>query len=211
MLFLKTQFQGLCQMCDKSSEYLINHYNDTCEIQKNSISNRNRLFIFLCLNMCVLYLFIISSDITVASIQSLLYNKFDIDTLFPSTVFLALSWSFFLYFSIRYIQTNISIERQYTYIHNIESDLQKQGLQIKREGSAYLKNYPFVLNYIDFLYKWVFPFVFIATVLLKIIIEIVKCTNIMGTAFDSIIAVLSLILWVSYLLFLHPVCIRKQK
>lgn len=198
-------------MCDKSLEYLINHYNDTCEIQKNSISNRNRLFVFLCLNMCVLYLFIISSDITVASIQSLLYNKFDIDTLFPSTVFLALSWSFFLYFSIRYIQTNISIERQYTYIHNIESDLQKQGLPIKREGSAYLNNYPFVLNYIDFLYKWVFPFVFIATVLLKIIIEIVKCTNIMGTAFDSIIAVLSLILWVSHLLFLHPVCIRKRK
>lgn len=187
-----------------ANELIYNHYTETCEIQRNSTKERNKLFIFLCLIIGLQYLLMISNDATVFSINSLLKEKWSIDFTFSATIIQCVCWIFFLYVSMRYIQSNVYIERQYNYIHNIEEKLSNNdNILVEREGKAYLDDYPFVSNYIDFIYKWVMPIVFVITASLKIILEIINFYNFLALTFDIVLAILVIILWVAYLIFLH--------
>ena len=71
---------------------------------------------------------------------------------------------------IRYFQTNIQIERQYSYIGKLESELtNKAGANIFcRESTEYSRGYPFILNVIDIFYKFIIPLVLLFLHLIKI-------------------------------------------
>ena len=78
----------------------------------------------------------------------------------------------FLYISIRYYQTNVYIERQYACIRKIENDLTEiSNLKIDRESVNYLNEYPLILNVISFVYKYIFPFIYLVAVIAKILSE----------------------------------------
>lgn len=186
----------------ESFNALNNHYSETCEIQRSAIKERNKLFVILCLITGLLFLLIISKDETVFSLNNLLNEKWALNFTFSSTIMQSLCWIFFLYFSMRYIQSNVYIERQYDYIHKLEQTISKKGdFLFEREGKAYLYEYPFVSNYIDFIYKWVLPMVFLVTTIIKIVLEIVNDYNI-SIYFNILIALFNIVLWISYILFL---------
>ncbi len=182
----------------------IDHYKETCELQRESIKSRNRFFVYIWIDVFFLFLFVFAKTETLSAVQQWLSNQFGINTSFSSTVFLALIWLLLLYFSIRYIQSNVKIERDYSYIQSLEKVIEKTGCTVFcREGKEYLNNYPFILNYIDFLYKWFFPILLIISVIVKIIIEISDHQSFFGILLDFVISVVIVSLWIAYLVFLR--------
>ena len=187
-------------------EIQVDHYKETCEIQRENIKVRNRLFIFMWIDLFVLYLFLFSQNETVSVIQSWLKDKIGVDVLFSPSIFLALGWVLLLFFCIRYIQINVAIERNYQYINILEEEIASKGCKVfSREGKSYLDKYPFVLKYIDVLYKWFFPILLNVVVIIKIILEIISHQNIIGLIVDSLVALAVVLLWIMYLIFIYSV------
>lgn len=181
----------------------VDHYKETCEIQRDEVSVRNRLFVSLWINMFVLYLFLISENETISAIQGWLRENLGVDASFSPSVFLAFCWIFLLYFCIRYIQVNIKIERDYKYISKLEAEIMSEGCKVfSREGESYLEDYPWILNYIDFLYKWFFPILLIIAVMLKIILEVIAHQSVIGLIVDVTVASADIVLWIGYLRFI---------
>lgn len=188
-------------------EAQVDHYKDTCDIQRKTVKARNRLFILVWIDVFALYLFLISQNEAISAIQGWMKEKLGVDSAFSPSVFLCLCWVLLLYFCMRYIQTNVKIERDYVYISKIEKEIESKGCAIfNREGDAYLDKYPFILNYIDFLYKWFFPVLITVAVIIKIILEILAHQSIIGLIVDSFIAIAIIILWISYLAFILSIC-----
>ncbi len=187
-----------------AEEKLIGHYSETCELQREAVKLRNKLFVLLCVNTCVLYLLIFSETDATTALHSWMKNNLSIDIALSASVITVFCWIVFLYTTMRYIQSNVNIERQYQYIHQLEKDISNRiNVTFEREGKNYLEDYPFVLNIIDFLYKWFFPLFFIVTIAVKVFIEILIHTNIACTICDSLIGGTVILLWTSYLFFLH--------
>lgn len=190
-------------------DFLLTHYKDTCDIQNKLINVRNKLFVYLCVSISFLFLLMINQNGIIGIIEELAQTKYEISIMLPAEIVMSLIWIVILYLTMRYIRTNIHIERQYSYINQLEKQLTKVSNQmIAREGNAYADNYPFVLNYIDFLYKWVIPILFSLVVIIKIVLEIYN--GITGNiVFDIIVAIADVVLWIGYILFLHP--IKREK
>lgn len=184
-------------------ELKVDHYKETCELLREKIKDRNRFFVLLWIDLFLLYLFLISRNETVSAIQGWMKEKLGIDSTFSPSVFLTLGWIFLLYFCMRYIQTNINIEREYIYVHKLELEIKVDGDNVfSREGDSYLDKYPCVLNYIDFLYKCFFPILFILAVALRIILEIIAHVSFVGLVVDCVIAIAILILWLLHIAFI---------
>ena len=92
-------------------EAQVDHYKDTCDIQRETVKARNRLFILVWIDAFALYLFLISQNETISAIQGWMKEKLGVDSTFSPSVFLCLCWVLLLYFCMRYIQTNVKIER----------------------------------------------------------------------------------------------------
>ena len=82
-------------------------------------------------------------------------------------------WFILLAIVIKYFQSVIFIERQYSYLHSLENILSedyKDGA-FTREGKSYLNNYPVFLNWASFLYTILFPAILAIVTASKIIGE----------------------------------------
>ncbi|WP_337484134.1 hypothetical protein [Porcipelethomonas sp.] len=188
------------------TEAQVDHYKETCEIQRENIKNRNRFFVLLWIDLLVLYLLMVSENEAVSAIQGWIKEQLGIESMFSPSIFLGLGWILLLYFCIRYIQTNVKIERDYFYINRLEEEIKSNGCNIfSREGKSYLDNYPFVLNYIDFLYKWFFPALLVIFVLIKIILEVVAHQSIISLIIDICLALTIIILWIGYVKFIFDI------
>jgi hypothetical protein len=105
---------------------------------------------------------------------------------------------------MKYMQTSIYIERQYKYIEKLETEISKCfETNFDRESCSYENNYPLVLNTIHIIYAWIFPILSSLIIILKIYFEIKQNTNIIPLIFDTIIAVMIVLLNIFYLIFLH--------
>lgn len=114
---------------------------------------------------------------------------FSLDLPFQITVIQSFVWVLVLYLFMRYIQTNIYIERLYKYIEQIENEIEKQvEIMFNRESKNYENEYPLVLNIIHIIYVWLFPIMSILIVSLKIYFEKVQNINIVPFIFDATIA-----------------------
>jgi hypothetical protein len=82
-------------------------------------------------------------------------------------------WVGLLALLIRYYQINVFIEKQYTYIHKIEENLEDilNGKYITREGAYYLADYPLFSDFIHYAYNIIFPSILIIATLFKIRME----------------------------------------
>ena len=74
---------------------------------------------------------------------------------------------------IKYFQSVVFIERQYTYLHSLEDNLSSEynGQAFTREGKSYLSNYPAFLNWASFLYTMLFPAILAVVTTSKIVSE----------------------------------------
>lgn len=113
-------------------------------------------------------------------------------------------WALLLYLSMRYYQSTVYIERQYHYIYSLETDIAGlANIKFDREGTNYLSNYPKMNDFIDFLYKWLFPLAYAILICYKIVTEYNTSFSLLSSLFNGAVFCACLILDILYLSFLH--------
>ena len=189
-------------------DLLYDHYKDTCEIQRNNLELRNKLFVYVVILLGLLILLAFKPDTVGGMLVAIIKGEFGIDISPSFAIIQSLLWVLLLYASIRYYQSTIYIERTYEYIHRIEDRIEKEAnLRFDREGGHYLKDYPFCSQLIDILYKWVFPVLYIIIVIIKIFSE--KGCG-WGFGFDCVIAVVASVSCGLYIIFNCGICIEYR-
>lgn len=154
---------------DKKFDALFDHYNDTFKYIQEYAKTRERLFL-----MALMVVLVMSFDLTSAVdatqvvsevIEKKLGLKFAINPAFIGS----LLWFALLSVLIRYFQTSILVNRQYSYIHQVEEHLRTllEGDYISREGKAYAKGYPIFSKWTRLLYTIIFPLFLLLVVCVK--------------------------------------------
>ena len=153
---------------------LNDHYKDTFHLLKRAENSRNRVFFYLFIAAILLYIQIVEPDNVTGTITTALSAWLGIKLLFSPSVIQTGFWFILFGIALRYFQINSHIERQYTYLHQIEDQLNilypNTGV-FTREGKFYLKKYPYFLNWTWFVYTIFFPVFLIFLVSVKIYIE----------------------------------------
>ncbi|MDR2408203.1 MAG: hypothetical protein LBE13_08840, partial [Bacteroidales bacterium] len=112
-------------------------------------------------------------------IYKMVQEYFSLELPFQITVIQSFVWVIVLYLFMRYIQTNIYIERLYKYIKQLENRIEEQAEVIfNRESKSYEVKYPLILNIIHIIYVWIFPIMSILIITLKIYFERIQNINI---------------------------------
>jgi hypothetical protein len=154
-------------------QILSEHYSNTFDFLQTHLKKRDKLFM-LALLILVAMLFQIytpseASNIIAQLIEKKLEVKTQINLLFiQSTI-----WFVLLAVVIKYFQSVIFIERQYSYLHSLEDLLSSEYKKtaFTREGKSYLNNYPAFLNWASFLYTILFPAILAVITTSKIVGE----------------------------------------
>lgn len=185
-----------------NKEIMYDHYKDTYKIQNNNERKRNKLFLFLCFAILVLMMMIIYPDNVYENIQEIFLEKLGINIKFELSLLDVFNWFTILYLTIRYYQINANIEKNYTYIHKLEDNLEKKyKLLIYREGKNYLEQYPLFLQFSYIFYKYIFPSLFIICILIKIIFNFINKLNTIYVGFSVIVGICLVGLNISYISF----------
>lgn len=186
------------------SELLYDHYKETYAIIKENLSFRNRFFAMLFVIMTLQFLFAISPQSIASLITTIIQNSYSIDISGQMEIIQCLLWLILLYFTMRYYQATVFIERQYNFIHSLEADIAAlMNIKFDREGGDYLKDYPKMNDMIDILYKWIFPIIYCMVICSKIISEVQNSPFGFPIIFDIVVFVCCFVLTILYLIFLH--------
>ena len=188
-------------------ELLNDHYKDSFGLLKNEQSNRNRLFICLCVVIIIHFFLIVNSNSLMTIFINLLKNTYNVDISNQINLVQNLLWFILLYFTMRYYQSNIYIERQYKYIHKIEEDISKfSKIEFYRESKNYLNYYPLILDFIHIIYTWIFPLFFEIVITSRIINEYYSYSYVNMKIFliiDFIIFLCCFALTILYIIAMH--------
>ena len=186
---------------------LYDHYKGTYQLILNTIASRNRFFLLLFGILVIQILFVMTPNSINNIIVTILLHAYNVDISSQMISLQSVLWLLVLYFSIRYCQSVVYLERQYIYIHKLEATIATMGkIKFDREGADYLSHYPILSNFIDYLYKLFFPIVYFIIIGLKIYCEIV----IAGTFLivDTLFFTICVILFAFYLYFIYYNCMR---
>ncbi len=159
-------------MNEKKLEILYDHYKDTFENQKIYLNKRNT-YTLICLSLIAAFSFQIASPAEVVTISDQLIKK-SIGNVKVNFNYINNILTFgLLWVVVMYFQISLLIERQYSYIQNIEEKLTNElkSFSISREGKTYLENYPWLLFIVHRIYTIVFPISLIAVAIIKWITE----------------------------------------
>ncbi|EHZ2492117.1 hypothetical protein ABNJ94_002529 [Vibrio parahaemolyticus] len=159
-------------MEDVKFNNLCSHYKDSFDNHKASIKQRDTLF-YLLLVILSIFTLQLSSTEAVTTIVTEYVKKSTGIGLSGSTGFIStLLWFLLMGFSIRYFQVVIEIERQYSYLHILETEInefyKQDSVAFTREGKSYLSKYPLFSNWVWLLYTFFFPILILSCTILKI-------------------------------------------
>ncbi len=134
------------------------HYRDTYTVMQNQRAARDRYFYFV-IGLLAIALFDLATPDGFANVigdalkaQLQLSAALDLGYVRSLLLFLLLG------LTVRYCQMALGVERQYTYIHELEALLAAQVPgAFRREGEAYLTKYPLFLTWAHYLYTLVIP------------------------------------------------------
>lgn len=186
------------------TELLYDHYKETFSLIKENLSQRNYFFVMVFLVMILQFLFAASPESITSLMITAVRQQYGIDITDLTNILQSLLWLILLYLTMRYYQSTIFIERQYHYIHLLEADIAKYAkIKFDREGGSYLSHYPKINDFIDLLYKWVFPVIYCLIISYKIITELCSSKFSFTGMLDIVLFLACFILTVLYLLFLH--------
>jgi hypothetical protein len=155
-------------------QILHDHYKDTFSHIQQYLKLRDKLFLLI-LGVITLMLFQVYSPAQSGEAVSQFITKhFDLKSPIDIEFFSSIIWFALLSLVARYFQTVVHIERQYSYIHNLEDILSPsfENKAFTREGKAYLTNYPLFSNWTWILYTVIFPILLLIVVVVKIVGEI---------------------------------------
>jgi hypothetical protein len=165
---------------------------------------RDVFFVMLCIGITLLFCFLLDPSEVFNSIYKMIHEYFSLELPFEITMIQSFVWVITLYLFIRYIQTNIYIERQYKYIEQLENKIAEQfNTDFNRESKNYEDKYPLVLKLIHIIYVWIFPVMSIVIIISKIYFEKIQKINIIPFFFDLTIAIIIILINIFYLIFLH--------
>lgn len=154
-------------------ELLYDHYKDTYALSKQVQEHRNKLFVYLCVLEALSFLLLIRPDTAVKIFEAGIKAHFDIGLVFGNVILQTLLWILIAYFTVRYCQETLYVERQYPYLEKLEKEItQESKIKIfEREGQGYLRDYSIVLNFIELFYKIFCPVLFIGVNIARIAME----------------------------------------
>lgn len=187
------------------TELLYDHFKESFSLIKEQLDKRNRFFIMLFVTLAIQFLFALTPESISALITTIIKNNYEIDISGQIVIIQSLLWVILLYFTMRYYQSNVYIEKQYNYIHQLEESISNLiEVKFDREGGNYLENYPKMNDLIDFLYKWLFPIMYCLIVCYKIINEyVIQKAFSFPLLFNTIVFLACFVLTILYLIFLH--------
>lgn len=176
------------------SEYLYDHYRDTCTRQDAALKDRNRFFAATAGCACLLAAYAYSPE-AATGLADMWLSRFGIDLVVSGRVVQTAIWLATLYFYVRYLQANTTVERTYLYESSIEAKLRAEGEHIAREGGDYCDECPPLSKFIDCLYKYVFVVALPLACIVKIGGEIpaFSLVTLVDTACCAIIVALSVL------------------
>ncbi|ETR71589.1 MAG: hypothetical protein OMM_02377 [Candidatus Magnetoglobus multicellularis str. Araruama] len=145
---------------------LCSHYKDSYDIHRETIKRRDKLFYSLLAIIAIFTLQVTSTE-EVNTILSKYILKQGINLSINFHFISTLIWLILLGFSIRYFQIVIEIQRQYSYLHKLEEELNKyykNTVVFTREGKSYFQNYPLFSNWLWLLYTAFFPMLILISI-----------------------------------------------
>lgn len=186
------------------TELLYDHYKETFSIIKDTIIQRNRFFVMVFLVMTLQFLFATSPESISSLIVGIVKKQYKVDISNQISIIQSFLWLILLYLTMRYYQATVHIEKQYNCIYSIEEDISRiKHIKFDRESGNYLSNYPQMSNFVDILYKWVFPVIYCLIICYKIITEYITSKFSLLFVLNTILFISCLILTIFYLLSLH--------
>lgn len=186
-------------MSEALANLLHDHYKDTFFHIRERERQRDRLFLIV-LGLIALVLFqlhhslLLQKAVTELTIAGFKLNLSKI----PFPVLLSTSWMFLAVFLLRYYQVVIHIEKQYDYLHPLESRLSKalgEDGSIGRESSGYItKKASFFRHWVWVFYTGLFPVIVLASIGWALLLEWNATLIPMAhKGFDSALAVMVLL------------------
>ena len=191
-------------MSEALANVLHDHYKDTFSHIRERERQRGRLFLIV-LGLIALVLFqlhhslLLQQAVTEVSIAGFKLNLSKI----PFPVLLSTSWMFLAVFLLRYYQVVIHIEKQYDYLHPLESRLSKalgEDGSIRRESIGYTtKKASLFRHWVWFFYTGLFPVVVLASIGWALLLEWnATLIPMVHKCFDSALALMVLLSLVLY-------------
>lgn len=158
-------------------ELLCSHYKDSYDIHRETIKKRDILF-YILLILMAFFLIYTKQPLALSKSLDLYINKqtgitITKDIISFSTVF----WILISVISLKYFQIVIEIERQYKYIHKIESTLQNHfldGSSFTREGASYKNSNKYFNKWSKFIYGYFFTVMLMASITINIVLYIIN-------------------------------------
>lgn len=192
-------------------QILSEHYTHTFDFLQSHLRKRDRLFIGVLLLIIIILFQIYTPDEASSVITQLISDKLGLKKPINFLYIQSAIWFVLLAIVIKYFQSVVFIERQYSYIHALENILSSQYSDgaFTREGDAYLSDYPVFLNWASFLYTILFPAILLVVVTSKIIIEYKQygCSEIL-IWFNALIYIF---ISISIALYLYVIHFKKKK
>ena len=198
-------------MKDSVLDVLHDHYKESFAHIRQQENSRNRLFLLVILLVGALFLQIQYPLNFKAAIRELeLPNaSLSLESL-PLSSLLSLTWTFLFVITLQYCQYSINVERQYRYLHLLEdkiSSLLGDADVYRREGEAYLKDYPAFSSWAWIFYTFLFPLLMLFGVIALFVLEFGKLDySIYHKIYDGFVGVGVLVS-----LFLYRIAPRFQR
>ena len=159
-------------------EVLHDHYKDSFFHIREREKQRDRLFMILITILGFLFFAVRYPDSLRAIIGTISTSgaKLSLAEL-PIAAILSATWTFLLATTLRYCQSSINVERQYSYLHALElriSSALGDPDAYRREGRAYLHDYPAFSGWAWLFYTGIFPAIVIAATALLTYTELTQ-------------------------------------
>jgi len=150
---------------DTQLEVLSHHYSETFELLKNDVSKRDRLFLYILIVIFTLLLYMSAPNAMGELLNNFLNNQTGgqgsqiIDVSFIGAILLLVLLSL----SHTYFQTVLHVERQYSYVYQLEKVLCEyfDNKAFIREGEFYRRYKRMFSKWTKAIFWWLFPCLFL--------------------------------------------------
>jgi hypothetical protein len=187
-------------------EVLHDHYKESFLHIREREKQRDRLFMFVVALIGILFLEIQYSDIFSNFLWNIKLKFVELDiSIMPISIFLSVTWTYLFVIVLRYCQSSILIERQYSYLHHLEDKISQiigDESVYCREGRTYLNKYPLFSNLVWIFYILLFPIIVTLSVGLIVYLESYKIeAPVYHLIYDLLLAIGIIVSFMLYRLF----------
>ena len=179
---------------EKQLEILHDHYKETFSLIREREKQRDLFFLVL-IGLFALLIIEVQYPINFSGAIGKLSMPFgDVElSKLPLAALLGVSWVLTFTIALRYCQATVAVDRQYVYLHILEEKISKMFNDrdlYRREGKAYLEDYPAYREWVWYVYVVAFPIIILIGTSLIITLEWIGLhTSLWYKIFDTVIAI----------------------